>query len=87
MKLVAVLAVLGGAAALPQGTSPASSAASPPPKSTNPFSSLLNALPKFLAASDLANSVANDLVNGTKCKDIVYIVARGSAEPGNIGNC
>jgi len=88
MHLVAFLAVVGVAAALPQGTSPASSPSPPPaaaPKATNPFSSLLSALGPFLAAADLPNSVSNDLVNGTKCKDIIYIVARGSEEPGNMG--
>ena len=87
MKLVTVLALVSAAIALPQGTTPAQGQG---------MDALLNALGEFLkssplgtfaAATDIANSVSNDVVNGTSCKDIILIVARGSTEPGNMGKC
>jgi hypothetical protein len=83
MKLLCSLAFLGVATALalPQGTTSASA----PKAVSSGLSSLFNALPTFLAEADWANTISDDLVNGTACKDIIYIVARGSGEPGNLG--
>jgi hypothetical protein len=88
MNLLCILALPGmiTALALPQGTLPPASASTPKAVPSG-LSSLLNALPAFSAAADWTNNVADDLVNGTACKDIVYIIARGSGEPGNIGLC
>jgi hypothetical protein len=84
MRLVYGLSLLGAVAALPQGTtSPA--AQSTPKAASGGLNSLLSALPTFIAAADRTNTVADDLVNGTACKDIIYIIARGSQEPGNMG--
>jgi hypothetical protein len=74
MKHFVVLALVSAVVALPQGTAPAQG-----------MNSLLNALGGFLAATDAASSISNDLVNGTSCKDVILIVARGSMEPGNMG--
>jgi hypothetical protein len=88
MNPFSVLALLRLAAALPQGTLPAQNTSTPksgPTPASGALNSLISALPAFLGAADLKNNVANDLVEGVVCKDIIYVIARGSGEPGNIG--
>jgi hypothetical protein len=84
MRIVYALILLGAVAALPQGTPPPATQSTPKAASGG-LNSLFSALPAFIGAADWTNTVADDLVNGTACKDIIYIIARGSQEPGNIG--
>jgi hypothetical protein len=86
MKLIAILALVSAVVAIPQGAPPAKGG----------IDGLLSALGTYLKSSpigtfidatDLTSTVSNDVVNGTSCKDINLIVARGSTEPGNMGKC
>lgn len=40
---------------------------------------------KSLLSRDLASSTQNDLVNGSPCKAITVLFARGTTSPGNMG--
>ncbi|KAF2665204.1 alpha/beta-hydrolase [Microthyrium microscopicum] len=76
MKSFSSICILGVAVGLGAAqTSPASSSGS----------SALSIAAEFQAKLDRAHSVSNDLTNGTACKEILLIAARGSNEPGNMG--
>ena len=70
------------AIALPQGTP----VGPPAPKGTRPVGITPDAIAALIEVAGSANwkdSTVNDLDNGP-CRDILFIVARGSAEPGNV---
>ena len=42
-------------------------------------------LPSLFGRADLASTTQNDLLNGSPCKAVTVIFARGTVSPGNVG--
>jgi hypothetical protein len=72
MQLLVIWLFVGAVFALPQF---------PTPTGTPTLASIIGG---FFSSMDVANSISNDLVSNTSCKDIIFIAARGSEEPGNM---
>jgi cutinase len=81
MKVFSFLALLGLATALPQPLPEPQAVAT----GENSTGSLISAIVAMIPNLSLKDNDQHDLTNGTQCKPIYFLMARGSAEWGTLG--